>query len=113
MFLREKLESVRFMIIVTDPRTVSTREINVSREVTGATPLTCSARALLEMVQSKAIGPTPQSTRRPLIVEVADAERDTNAVVLESKDDKIDTVAKGDESKDGNVAKSESDEASG
>ena len=46
MFLREKPQSVRFMIIVTDPCNVSTREvIKVSREVTEATPLMCAAQA--------------------------------------------------------------------
>ena len=50
MFLREKQQIVRFMIIVTDPCNVSTREvIKVSREVPEVTHLTCSARAPLEM----------------------------------------------------------------
>ena len=54
MFLREKLESVRFMIIVTDPSDVSTHAIiKVSREVTEVTPLVYSALALFEMVLLK------------------------------------------------------------
>ena len=68
MFLREKPQSVRFMIIVTDPCNVSTREvIKVSREVTEATPLMCAAQAPLEMVLSKPLKPTPQSAKKPLI----------------------------------------------
>ena len=46
MFLREKPESVRFMIIVTGPRNESTREIiKVIRDVTEAIPLSYLARA--------------------------------------------------------------------
>ena len=51
MFLRERPQSVKFMVILTDPRNVSTREIiKVSRDVTEATPLTYLARAPLELV---------------------------------------------------------------
>ena len=51
MFLRERPQSVKFMVILTDPRNVSTREIiKVSRDVTEATPWTYLARAPLELV---------------------------------------------------------------
>ena len=61
MFLREKPQSVRFMIVVPDPLNVSTREvITVSREVTEATPLICAAQAPLQMVLTKPFKPTPK-----------------------------------------------------
>ena len=51
IFLREKPENVRFMIIVTDTRNESTREIiKVSRNETEATPLSYLARAPIELV---------------------------------------------------------------
>ena len=50
MFLREKPESARFMIIVTDPRNESTREvIEGTCDVTEATPLSYLARAPIEL----------------------------------------------------------------
>ena len=89
MFLREKPQSVRFMIIVTDARNESTCEIiKVTRDVTETTPLSCLARAPLELVPrpgwtkhlaSKPIKPpvlpTPQRQKKPLTVEVVDAEK--------------------------------------
>ena len=139
MFLREKPQSVRFMIIVTDPCNVSTREvIKVSREVTETTPLMCAAQAPLEMVLSKPLKPTPQRVNKPLIDKAAGKTNDdrakvdeidknrcneassakvdevdmTNAEIVKSKEDKSDTVAEGAESQNDNVAKSERDEAS-
>ena len=120
MFLREMPQIVRFMIIVTDPLNVSTREvITVSREVTEATPLICAAQAPLEMVLTKPLKPTPK--KKPLIdkavgetnddrakVDAIDKNRSneapdanvdevdkTNAEIDESESDKSDTVAKG------------------
>ena len=49
MFLREKPESVRFMILVTDPRNETTREIiQVTRDVTEAIPLSYMTCAPIE-----------------------------------------------------------------
>ena len=137
IFLREKPESAKFMVIVTDTRNVSTREIiKASRDITETTPLTYLARAPLEVAPRQPIKPpvlpTPQREKKPLIVETAESEKDeidknssneassakvdevdkTNAVIVDSKDDGIDTIASA-ESQDGNVAKSERDEASG
>ena len=56
MVLREKPESVKFMLIVTDPPNVSTREmIKVSREFTEITPLSLSPRAPLELVLCRVV----------------------------------------------------------
>ena len=61
MFVREKPQSVRFMIIVTDPLNVSTREvIKVSREVTETIHLICASQAPLEMVLLKPLMPAPK-----------------------------------------------------
>ena len=76
------------MIIVADPRNVSTREIiKVSRDATEATPLTYLARAPVELVPrpgwSKHLAlkpieplvmPTPQREKKPLVVEVVERE---------------------------------------
>ena len=51
MFSREKQVSVKFMVIVTDPRNESTREsTKVSHDITGTTLLTYLARAPLQLV---------------------------------------------------------------
>ena len=51
MYVREKPQSVRFMIIVTDPSNLSQREvIKVTREVTETIPLICAPQAPIEMV---------------------------------------------------------------
>ena len=51
MFLREKPVSVKFMVVVTDPRNESTSEIiKVSHSITETTPLTHLVRAPLELV---------------------------------------------------------------
>ena len=136
MFLREKPQNVRFMIIVTDPCNVTTREvIKVSRDVTEAIPLMCAAQAPLEMVLSKPLKPTPK--KKPLIgkaarkihdvrakVDEVDKNRSNeacsanvdevdkrNAEIVESKDEKRD-IAKGTESQVDDVAKIERDKAS-
>ena len=96
MFLREKPQSVRFMIIVTDPCNVSTHEvIKVSREVTEATPLMCAAQAPLEMALSKPLKPKPQRAKKTLIYKAVGKTHDdrakvdevdkTNAEIVESK----------------------------
>ena len=116
MFLREKPQSVRFMIIVTDPLKMSTLEvIKVSREVTETVPLICASKALLDMVLMKPLKPTPK--KKPLIGKTNDnrAKVDkvdrTNAEIVESKDEKGD-IAKGAESQIDDVAKIERDRAS-
>ena len=98
-FLREKLESVKFMVIVTDPRNVSSREIiKVSRDVTEALPLKCLARAPLELVPFQLIKspvlPTPRREKKPLIVETVESEKDE--VVGHDHDDraKVDEIDK-------------------
>ena len=78
MFLREKAESAKFVVIVTDPRNVSTREIiKVSRDITEATLLTHLARAPLELVPRQPIKPpvlpTPRREKKPLIVETVES----------------------------------------
>ena len=71
MFVREKPKSVRFMIIVTDPLNVSTREvIKVSREVTETIPLICAPQSPLEMVLMKPLMPAP--TRKPFFGKTHD-----------------------------------------
>ena len=86
MSLREKPESVRFVIIVTDPRNVFTRGIiKVSRDLTEVTHPTYSARAPLELVPRRGWPthlvtkpnrpPTPQREKKPLIVEVVGSEK--------------------------------------
>ena len=59
MFVREKPQSVRFMIIVTDPLNMFTREV-MKREVTETVPLTCAPQAPLKMVLVKPDLPTPK-----------------------------------------------------
>ena len=101
MFLREKLVSVKFMVIVTDPRNESTHEIfKVYGDITETTPLTYLARALLELVPrpgwsqhfaSRPIKPpelpTPQREKKPLIAETIECEKDE--VVGNTHDDRI------------------------
>ena len=89
MFLREKPQSVRFMIIVTDPWNVCTHEvIKVSRAVTEATPLMCVAQAPLEMVLSKPLKPTPQRAKKPLIDKAVGKNHDGRAKVDEIDKDR-------------------------
>ena len=58
MFVLEKRQNVRFMIIVTDLVKVSTREvIKVSREVAETIPLICASQAPLEIVLLKPLMP--------------------------------------------------------
>ena len=86
-FFREKTESVRFMILVTDPRNETLREIiKVTRDVSEEIPLTYLMRAPIELVtrlgSAKHISPkqakppmlpTPQQRqKKPLIVAVVD-----------------------------------------
>ena len=103
MFLREKPESVRFMIIVTDSRSESSREIiKVTRDVTEATLLSKMARAPIELVPRLGwtkhlasqpimplVLPTPQRQKKPLIVEVVDAENDKVVGVAYAENDKV------------------------
>ena len=61
IFVRDQPQSVRFMIIVSDPLNLSQREvIIVTREVTETTPLICSPQAPLEMVLMKPLSPRPK-----------------------------------------------------
>ena len=109
IFLREKPQSVRFMIIVSDPCNVSTREvIKVSREVTEVKTSDMFGASTSAKTSSidKAVGKTHDDR-----VKVDEVDK-TDAVIVESKDDRIDTVAKGVESQDDNVAKSGRDETS-
>ena len=97
-------QSVRFMIIVTDPLNVSTREvIKVSREVTEATPLICASQAPLEMVLMKPLKPTPK--KKPT-TSPGRTLKSSNR-----KNDKGD-IAKGTESQIDDVDKIERDKAS-
>ena len=89
MLLREKLVSVNFMVIVTDPRNESTREIiKVSCEVTDKASDPCDASTSRVSTASrlvKAFGiETDQATcvvnnshreKKPLIVEVVASEK--------------------------------------
>ena len=59
-------QSVRFMIIVSDPLNLSQREvIKVTREVTETTPLICSPQAPVDMVLMKPLLPRPK--KKPLM----------------------------------------------
>ena len=95
MLLREKHESVRFMIIVKDPRKESTREIiKVSRDVTEATPLSYSERAPIELVPRRGLVQAScietdqdhlccqrlNENKKPLIVEVVESRKKTRSV---------------------------------
>ena len=72
MFFREMPQSVRFMIVVTDPCNVSTREvIKVSRGIAEETTLTCSARAPLEMTLSKSLKPQLQRVKKTMMDKAA------------------------------------------
>ena len=89
MFLREKPETVRFMIFVTDPRNECTRKIpKVTRDDTEAIPLSYMTRAPIEVVPRRGwakhlvsrqtrppVLPTAQRQKKPLVVEVVDAAR--------------------------------------
>ena len=87
------------MVIVTDPRNLSTCEvIKVSREKTEASPLTYLPRAPLELVPLQPIKspvlPTPRREKKPLIVETVESEKDE--VVGNDHDDraKVDEIDK-------------------
>ena len=81
--LRDRPQSVKFMLIVTDPPNMSTREIiKISREFAEITALSCGARAPLELVprpgwlkhmKSNSTKPpvlqTPRRGNKTLIVE--------------------------------------------
>ena len=115
MFVRGKPQSVRFMIIVTDPLNMFTREvIIVSREVTQTVLLLCALQAPLEMVLMKPLLPTTK--KKPLIGKTHDdrARVDKvdkpNAEIVELKDDKSD-ISNGTESQIDDVAKIERDKA--
>ena len=108
MFLRERPQSVKFMVIVTDPRNVSTREIiKVSRDVTEATPLAYLARAPLELVPcpgwsehltSIPIKPPvlllPRREKKPLIVETVGSAAINKNRSKEASSVKVDEVDK-------------------
>ena len=109
MFVREKPQSVRFMIIVTDPLNAPNRWIiKVSREVTEAIPLICASQAPLEMVLVKPLKPRPKTNGDRAKVDKVDKP---NAEIADSKDDKGD-IAKGAGSQIDEVAKIERDKAS-
>ena len=83
MVLRDRPQSVKFMLIVTDPPNVSTREIiKISREFTEITALSYGARVPLESVPCPGwpqhmksnptkppVLPTPRRENKTLIVE--------------------------------------------
>ena len=101
--LREKPESVKFMLIVTDPPNVSTHEISkVSREFTEITPLSYSARAPLELVPRPGwlehltsnptkppVLPTLRRENKTLVVEIDESKKE---VVVENDHDDRATV---------------------
>ena len=114
-FVREKPQNVRFMIIVTDPSNVSTREvIQVTREVIKTKPMICSPKAPLEMVLMKPLLPRPK--KKPLIGQTH-ADRANvgqiykpNAKIVALRDDRSD-IAKGTESQINDFAKVGRDKA--
>ena len=115
MFVRDQPQSVRFMILVTDPLNLSQREvIKVTREVTETTPLICSPQAPLEMVLMKPLSPR---LKKKQLIEQTPADRANvgkidkpNAEIVALRDDWSD-IAKGTESKINDVIKTESDKA--
>ena len=117
MFVREKPQSVRFMVIVKDPLDMATREvIKVSREFTErVVPLICSPQAPLEMVLMKPLMPMPN--KKPLIGKTHDDRARVDKVdkpnveIVELKDAKSD-IANGTKSQIDDVAKIERDKAS-
>ena len=116
MFVRDQPQSVRFMIIVTDPLNLSQREvIKVTREVTETTSLICSPQASLEMVLMKPLVPRPK--KKPLIgqthanrANVGNIDK-PNTEIVALRDDRSD-IAEGTESQIHDVAKIERDKAS-
>ena len=115
MFVRDQPQSVRFMIIVSDPLNLPQREvIRVTREVTETTNLICSPQAPLEMVLMRPLSPRPN--KKPLIGQThADRANvgkidKANAEIVALRDDKSD-VAKGTESQINDDAKTERDKA--
>ena len=79
--LREKPESVKFMVIVTDPRNLSTRVvIEVSRDITEASPWTYWAHAPLELVplqpMKPPVLPTSRRDKKRMIVETVETGKD-------------------------------------
>ena len=84
MVLRDRPQSAKLILIVTEPPNVSTREvINVSREFTEVTALSYGARALFELVARQgwlkhaksiptkppsSVLPTPRCVNKTLIV---------------------------------------------
>ena len=116
MFVREKLQSVRFMVIVTDTLNMSTREvIKVSREVTETLPLICSPQAPPEMGLMKPLMPMPKE--KPLIGKTHDDQARVDKVdkpnvkIVALKDDKS-GIANGTKSQIDDVAKIDRDKSS-
>ena len=86
--LRETPERVKFMPIVTDPPNVSTREIiKVSREFTDLTPLSHSARALLELVPRPGLlkNLTSNPTKPPVLPTLG---RENKTLIVETDENK-------------------------
>ena len=99
MFLREKPESLKFMVIVTDPRNLSTREvIKVFRDITEGLPLTYLARASLEFLPLQPIKPpvlpTPPREKKRLIVEAVESGKDDDAGNAHDDRAKVDLIDK-------------------
>ena len=115
MFVRDQPQSVRFMIIVSDPLNLSQRlVIKVIREVTDTIHLICSPQAPLEMFLMTPLLPRPK--KKPLIGQTH-ADRANvgkidkpNAEIVASRDDKSD-IAKGTKSQINDVAKTEREKA--
>ena len=107
MILRDRSQSVKFMLVVTEPPNVSTREIiKISRELTEVTALSYGARAPIELVL-----PTPRRLNKTLIVETGEngkevdvfnaydeviviAENQINEASSSSSRDKVDVIGK-------------------
>ena len=97
MILRDRPQSVKFMLIVTEPPNVSTREIiKISRAFTEVTALPCGARAPIELVPRQGwlkrvklkptkppppVLPTPRRVNKTLIVETDESEKESEKEV--------------------------------
>ena len=80
MILRERPQSVKFMLIVTEPPDVSTREvINISREFTEVTAPSYGARAPSPIKPPSPVLPTPRRVNKTLIVESDDSGKEVDA----------------------------------
>ena len=94
MILRDRPQSVKFMLVVTEPPNVSTREvIKISRGFTGVTALSYGARAPIELVPRQGwlknmktnptkppppVLPTPRRVNKSLIVETDESGKEVD-----------------------------------